>query len=277
MMKKTAYLMDNPEEAIRLDMKTDPEAVRRQAQICGIAAGARVMDAGCGSGKTTAVLFDMIQPGGSIVGVDFAEDRLHFAQNNYGGKPGIEFRLMDLRAPLDGLGQFDFIWVRFVLEHYREGAQDIITAVSGSLAPEGTLCLLDLDYNCLSHYPIKPEMEVALQAIMHKMMHAYNFDPYIGRKLYTYLYDQAFRDIKVNMTPHHLIYGHLRDSDDFNWIKKIEMASAKAPENFEAYPGGCEGFLEDFTAFFHDPRRFTYTPLMICTGKKPRAEKAIKE
>jgi SAM-dependent methyltransferase len=270
MRKEAAYLMENPDEAIRLDIKTDPDAVRKQAQLCGIGAGARVLDAGCGSGKTTAVLHDMIQPGGTIVGVDFAQDRIGFAQKNYGGRLGIAFRLMDLREPLDELGQFDFIWMRFVLEHYREGAQDIITTVTGSLATEGTLCLLDLDYNCLSHYPIKPEMERVLQMLMNKMMHAYNFDPYVGRKLYAYLYDQAFGDIKVNMIPHHLIYGDLRDRDDFNWVKKIEMASVKAREDFEAYPGGYEGFLEDFTAFFHDPRRFTYTPLMICTGKKPR-------
>ncbi len=269
MEKEAIYLMENPEETIRLDMKTDPDAVRKQAQICGIRPGIRVLDAGCGSGKTTAVLHDMIQPGGTIVGVDFAQDRITFAQNNYGGKPGIEFRLMDLREPLDELGQFDFVWMRFVLEHYREGAQDIITVVEGSLALEGTLCLLDLDYNCLSHYPIRQEMERVLQMLMHKMMHSYNFDPYVGRKLYTYLYDQAFRNIEVNIIPHHLIYGNLGDTDEFNWVKKIEMVSVKAKESLKTYPGGYEGFLDDFTAFFHDPRRFTYTPLMICTGKKP--------
>ncbi|MDT8274170.1 MAG: methyltransferase type 11, partial [Desulfomonilia bacterium] len=150
-----------------------------------------------------------------------------------------------------------------------EGAREIIAMLTNSLAPEGTLCLLDLDYNCLSHYPIKPEMEMVLQMLVHKMMHKYNFDPYVGRKLYSYLYDNAFRNIEVNMIPHHLIYGNLKDSDDFNWLKKIEMASHKARDKFEAYPGGYDGFLNDFTTFFHDPRRFTYTPLMICSGRKP--------
>jgi len=273
MKKASAYLMENPEETARLDRKTDPDAVRKQARICGIRAGARVLDAGCGSGKTTSVLHDMVQPGGSIVGVDFSQERIRFAKKNYGGQPRIEFHLMDLREPLNGLGPFDFIWMRFVLEHYREGAQDMIARVAGSLDTEGTLCLLDLDYNCLNHYPITHEMERVLQTLMRKMMETYNFDPYVGRKLYTYLYDQAFRDIRVNLIPHHLIYGNLTDNDDFNWAKKIEMASLKAPEKFEPYPGGCEGFLQDFNAFFHDPRRFTYSPLMICTGRKPELRK----
>jgi hypothetical protein len=42
----------------------------------------------------------------------------------------------------------------------------------------------------------------------------------VGRKLYTYLYDMGFKDIQAHMMPHHLIYGELISSDDFNWIKK---------------------------------------------------------
>ena len=40
------YLMENPEEAVRLDVKTDLEEVRKQAMLCGIRRGARVLDAG---------------------------------------------------------------------------------------------------------------------------------------------------------------------------------------------------------------------------------------
>ncbi len=263
------YLMENPEEALRLDVKTDPDAVRNQANLCGIGPGARVLDVGCGSGKATSILHEMVQPGGSVIGVDFAEDRLSFAQQYYGNKEGIEFRRMDFMGLLADLGQFDFIWVRFVLEYFLEGATDIIRNLAKSLKPDGYLCLLDLDYNCLTHYPLKPEIESILQKLIQKMIQKYNFDPFVGRKLYTYLYDLGFRDIEVHIIPHHLIYGDLKSADDFNWIKKVEMASVKAKDLFETYPGGYEGFFSDFTTFFHDPRRFTYTPLVICKGKKP--------
>ena len=46
-----AYLMEDSEEALRLDVKTDPDAVRKQVQICGIGPGCRVLDGGCGSGR----------------------------------------------------------------------------------------------------------------------------------------------------------------------------------------------------------------------------------
>ena len=44
------YLMEHSEEAVRLDVKTNPEAVRDQAGLCGIGPGAHVLDVGCGSG-----------------------------------------------------------------------------------------------------------------------------------------------------------------------------------------------------------------------------------
>ena len=60
------------------------------------------------------------------------------------------------------------------------------------------------------------------------MMREYNFDPFAGRKLYTHMYDLGFEDIQVHMMPHHLMYGELKSSDDFNWLKKVQMASVKA-------------------------------------------------
>ncbi|MCE5262965.1 MAG: methyltransferase type 11, partial [Deltaproteobacteria bacterium] len=64
------YLMENEEEKDRLEMKTDPLVLRKQAEWCGIKPGQRLLDLGCGPGKTTAILYDLIQPGGSIVGLD---------------------------------------------------------------------------------------------------------------------------------------------------------------------------------------------------------------
>lgn len=268
-MSDHEYLMENPQEAHRLDIKTDIDAVRQQALLCGIKPGVRVLDGGCGSGKTTTVLCSLVQPGGQAVGVDFAPDRIEFARGSYEKQEGIEFHLMDLRGDLGSLGAFDFIWIRFVLEYYLQGAVDIIENATRSLKPGGTLCLLDLDYNCLSHYPLPDQMERILKKIVARMAGKYNFDAFVGRKLYTYLYDLGFKDINVHMIPHHLIFDELKSSDDFNWIKKVEMASRKAGDLFDGYPGGYQGFFTDFNAFFHDPRRFTYTPLIVCTGKKP--------
>jgi SAM-dependent methyltransferase len=227
------------------------------------------LDVGCGPGKTTALLHDLAQPRGRAVGVDIAESRINYARAFYGNENGIDFHVRDVRLPMKDLGQFDFIWVRFLLEYYLDDALEIIKNVSANLKPGGCICLLDLDHNCLSHWEMSPAMEtVVIKAMMHAQEN-FNFDLYAGRKLYAHLYDMEFEDIKLNIVPHHLIYGDLQPSDEFNWMKKLEIGVMKAPEIFIGYPGGSRQFLEDFKVFFNDPRRFTYSPLILCRGRKP--------
>lgn len=269
-MKQTqAYLMENDEEGKRLDLKTDPEAVKEQALWFGIGPGARVLDVGCGPGKTTALLDDLIRPDGEAVGVDISETRIQHARSFYGGKKGIDFQVRDIRLPMKDLGQFDFVWVRFVLEYYREGAFEIIKNISKNLKPGGYMCLIDLDHNCLSHWEMPSQMEDVIIKFMFYAQDNYNFDLYAGRKFYAHLYDLNFEEIGINIMPHHLIYGELQAADEFNWMKKVEVGIKKAPDVLKTYPGGSEQFVIDFKKFFRDPRRFTYSPLILCRGRKP--------
>ncbi len=151
-MHHSSYLMENEEEILRQELKTDCDSVTRQALWAGLEPGMRVADLGCGTGKTTFCLHKLIQPGGTVVGVDLSGERIGFAEKQY-GREGIEFCRRDIREPLDDLGQFDFVWLRFVLEYHRERSLDIVRNVSAMLRPGGILCLIDLDYNCLNHWP----------------------------------------------------------------------------------------------------------------------------
>ncbi|MDO9515755.1 MAG: class I SAM-dependent methyltransferase [Syntrophales bacterium] len=263
------YLMDSEDENIRLDIKTDPDAVRRQAGWCGVRPGARVLDAGCGSGITTFILSDMVQPGGTAVGVDYSKARIRYAREHYGRNGGIEFHIRDLTKTFDGIGKFDIIWVRFVLEYFRVESRDIVNNLAELLNPGGYLCLLDLDHNCLNHYGLSPQMTELLHRLMARLDDEHNFDTYAGRKLYSYLYDLGLEDIRMDLVPHHLFYGETNDKDIFNWTKKIEMAATKLGDLFDDYAGGRNAFLGECERFLHDPRRFTYTSLILCKGRKP--------
>ena len=103
-----------------MDQKTDPQVVERQALWAGIRPGMRLADLGCGSGITTSVLHKLVLPEGEAVGLDFAPSRYEFAQDHYASS-GIRFLCRDVREPLDDLGSFDFVWVRFLLEYYLVG------------------------------------------------------------------------------------------------------------------------------------------------------------
>jgi SAM-dependent methyltransferase len=282
-MGKLDYLMEDEEEAIRLDMKTDVDRVKKQALWAGIKAGMTVADIGCGAGKTTYILRELVEPGGYVVGVDGSEKRIEYAKNKY-LVDGVEFYCRDILKPLDDLGMFDFVWIRFLLEYYKKESFDIIKNISNIIKPGGILCLIDLDYNCLSHYGIPERLEKVINLAMNSLMENANFDPFMGRRLYSFIYDLGFYDIRVDVTAHHLIYGELSEVDEFNWMKKIEVISRKI--NYESIEGaggferflmefnslykeGYEEFLEEFNTFFKDPRRFTYTPVILCCGRKP--------
>lgn len=259
--------MEGDEEAIRLDVKTDPRLVEEQARWAGITPGMRVADLGCGSGKTSFILHEMAQPKGETIGVDIAEQRIRFAASKYRAA-GLSFRRGDIRQPLEDLGAFDLVWVRFVLEYYRGGGFEIVKNISNIVKPGGIICLIDLDHNCLSHYGLAPRLENAMWGIMKALESRADFDPYAGRKLYAHLFDLGFTQIEVKLTPHHLIYGNLKEADAFNWTKKVEIAARNSGYPFDEYEDGFEGFLAEFKKAFADPRRFTYTPAIACRARK---------
>ena len=263
------YIMENLEESIRLEVKTDPDAFRKQARWCGVGSGLRVLDAGCGPGITTSLLHEMVQPGGEVIGLDYSDKRIGYAREHYGHLPGINFQIHDLRDPLEDSDQFDIICVRFVLEYDLRESSEIVKNLTACLKPDGYMCLIDLDYNCLSHWELPPGIEEVLLKMTMELEKHFNFDVYSGRKLYSYLYDLGYRNIEMDMIPHHLIYGQVRETDVFNWTKKVEVASVVMKHIFEKYPGGFSVFFQDFRRFFHDPRRFTYTPMILCKGMKP--------
>lgn len=260
--------MENDEESLRLEFKTNDQAIIEQATWAGIKPGMRVADLGCGPGRTSSVLHKLVGSDGEVLGLDFSESRIWYANEHY-RQNGVHFVCRDIREQLDDLGSFDFVWLRFVLEYNLAESFDIVKNITRLLKPDGIICLIDLDNNCLNHYGIPERLEKTVLEIMELLQARANFDPYAGRKLYSFLYDLQYRDIQAAVSGHHVIYGELQESDAFNWLKKVEVAPQKVGYTFDRYPGGNEEFLAEFKKFFSDPRRFTYSPIVLCAGKKP--------
>jgi len=263
----TPYFMENEDESLRLDLKTDIRAVKEQAGWAGIEPGMKVLDVGCGTGKTTIALHDLVQPGGTVTGIDFSNKRIEHAKRARGSRT-IEFLCRDFTRPIDDIGRFDFAWVRFILEYFRSGATDILRNIATLLKSGGILCLIDLDYNCMTHYELPARLQKTMLELIAALEEKANFDPYMGRRLYSFLYWMKFVDLRVTVASHHLIYGHLGEVDAYNWVQKIEVASRRIGFDFSDYPEGHHGFMEDFLTFFKDPGRFSYTPLICVRGRK---------
>ena len=259
--------MEHEDECIRMDIKTDFARLEYQAKWAGLKRGMSVADIGCGSGITSSFLKQIVGNTGHVTGYDGSVDRINYARETY-SQTGLEFIHLDINDSLEQLQEFDFIWVRFFLEYHKHNSYDITKKLTKLLKPGGIICLIDLDHNCLNHYGLSSRLENAMINISNIIETEGNFDPYVGRKLYSYLYDLGLKNINVDMKAHHLIYGELSKVDEYNWIKKIEVAAKNSGYSFKEYSDGYNGFLAEFKAFFSNPRRFTYTPIISCRGIK---------
>ena len=261
------YLMEDSQEIERLERKTDPDTVLEHARWAGLASGMRVADVGCGPGLTSNILLDAVQPGGEVVGIDFSAERIQHARNRY-QKKGLLFQQQDFLGDLSSLGTFDFVWARFVLEFHRSRATQLVANLNRMVSSGGILCLIDLDYNCLTHAGLPERVNETIQDVVKALEVNTDFDPYAGRRLYSHLFDLGYQDIRVEMSSHHMIYGELDEVERYNWERKLLVAARRSGCDFSRYAGGFDEFAREFSTSFQDPRRFTYTPLLICCGKR---------
>jgi SAM-dependent methyltransferase len=76
----------------------------------------RVLDAGCGNGRVTAILRKYSEPAHcQIIGIDLVAATV--AAKNLIDQPNMEFKTKDLLDDLSDLGKFDFIYCQEVLHH----------------------------------------------------------------------------------------------------------------------------------------------------------------
>lgn len=80
-----------------------------------LASKARVLDAGCGNGRVTALLHALSTPPTRIVGVDLTA--AHVAAENLKHLDRVNVQQADLLGDLNLLGKFDFIYCQEVLHH----------------------------------------------------------------------------------------------------------------------------------------------------------------
>lgn len=75
----------------------------------------RILDAGCGNGRVTALLKKYAPPSADIIGIDLAAADV--ARENLAGLDHVTVLQKDLMADLSDLGSFDLIYCQEVLHH----------------------------------------------------------------------------------------------------------------------------------------------------------------
>jgi ubiquinone/menaquinone biosynthesis C-methylase UbiE len=268
MAGEVKYLMEHAGECSRLEMKTRAEQVLRQASWAGISEGMHVLDAGCGIGKTSSILKELVGDAGSVTGVDLSLGRLQEADQRY-GREGVRFVQHDLTQPFQSHHRYDAVWMRFLLEYFADDPLNIVRNAAATLKPGGIMVLADLASNSLNHHGLSDRLSRTIEDVIGCLGRFANFDPFAGGKLYAHLYDLGFRDIEITTEAHHLIYGQISKEDRSNWLSKLEVAVKSSGSTFTEYDGDFNELRKEFLEFLDNPRRFIFTPIIICRGIKP--------
>ena len=98
----------------------------------------RILDAGCGNGRVTALLHQYAPADADIVGIDLTAADV--ARANLEGRPRVSVFTKDLLGDLTDLGQFDLIYCQEVLHHTADPRQAFLN-LTGRLSPRGEIAI----------------------------------------------------------------------------------------------------------------------------------------
>jgi ubiquinone/menaquinone biosynthesis C-methylase UbiE len=267
----TGYIMEGPAEARRIRDKTSPLLARHHLSWAGLRPGESFVDFGCATGEVMQLAARITAPN-LVAGIDASQERLTAAQlaAEEEGLTGISYVRATVGAPgstpLPG-GHFDHAWSRFLLE-YLPDPLGCVEEMSRVVRPGGKVTIIDIDGNCIWHYPTTQQFETDLAEIMTDLEQT-GFDPRIGSKLADLAKNAGLTDIRVAIEPYHRIVGRPDDETWEPWKAKINGIKTNYVNQLfphKAVRGAA--FFDVFLDFLAREDTMTWSNLYLVQGRK---------
>jgi ubiquinone/menaquinone biosynthesis C-methylase UbiE len=258
------YIMEDPREAMRLELKVDPHAWVQKYLARRISKGARVLSIGCGPG---VILREVCALDASIqaTGLDISEERVREAKQRNRENPQADFVRGDAQAMDFASNSFDVVYSRMLFEYLKdkEGAvREMVRVCKGG----GAVLLQDLDGQLLWHYPEDPVVQGTVEKVV-RALAATGFDPFVGRKLFSLAHRAGLKNIDVQVECYHLIAGEIEPAILEQWELKLEIAGPQLARLL-----GSESEAREQSRRFLDhlcrPDTLTYSTVFTVTGQK---------
>lgn len=160
-------------------------------------AGSRVLEVGCGVGAQTVHLVTA-GPQAYISAVDVSEDSLDQARARVAGHAPwatVEWRRADLFDLPYADGEFDHLFVCFVLEHLTDPRQ-ALTGLRRVLRPGGSITVIEGDHGSAFFHPDSAYAHAAIDQQI-QLQAAAGGNALIGRQLQPLLADAGYADVVV--------------------------------------------------------------------------------
>lgn len=262
------YIMDDPREAMRLEMKVDPVAWVHKYVANRMAPGFEVLSVGCGPGLMLREI-STLDPSIRGTGLDISPSRVQTAREKNAGNRQLKFVCGDAQEMQFARNSFDFVYSRMLFQYLpkKEQAMDEIVRVC---RPGGTVLLQDLDGQLLWNYPEEP----ALQNALHQVLGALGktgFDPFVGRKLFRLAQRAGLENLKVQVECYHLIAGEPSRHILEQWKLKLDIALPQIAHVLGSERKAQEQ-IDRFIEYLSRPDTLTYSNVFTVTGEKPVLE-----
>jgi ubiquinone/menaquinone biosynthesis C-methylase UbiE len=155
----------------RTDALIDPLG-RVAIDRLGIAAGARVLDVGCGCGQTLLQLAELAGPTGHVFGVDISPPMLARARERVAGRPTIALALGDAQTYAFDPGAFDAVYSRFGVMFFDDprAAFRNLRAAARSGGGLSFVCWQDMAKNPWAARPLEAVMRLLPESAMPDML-----------------------------------------------------------------------------------------------------------
>jgi ubiquinone/menaquinone biosynthesis C-methylase UbiE len=258
------YIMEDPREAMRLELKVDPRAWVQKYLASRIRAGADVLSVGCGPG---VILRELCALDASIraTGLDISDERVKEAKQRNRENGQANFVRGDAQAMDFASNSFDLVYSRMLLEYLKE-KERAVREMTRVCKRGGTVLLQDLDGQLLWHYPEDPAVQSTVEKVV-RALGVTGFDPFVGRKLFSLAHRAGLKNIDVQVECYHLIAGEIEPAILRQWELKLEIA---APQ-LALLLGSEREAREQSRRFLEYLRRsdtLTYSTVFTVTGKK---------
>jgi SAM-dependent methyltransferase len=161
------------------------------------AAGARVLEAGCGVGAQTITLA-RASPGAQFTSIDIAPDSLEAARRRLDavGIRNVTFQQADLYDLPFAEASFDHIFVCFVLEHVSRPLE-ALQSLRSRLKSGGSMTVIEGDHGSTFFHPDNADAHRAIECLIELQARA-GGNALIGRQLFPLLSEADLRDVKAS-------------------------------------------------------------------------------
>ena len=217
-------------------------------RLAGVRPGMRCLDLGCGGGEVTFDLARLVEPDGSVIGIDMDETKLALARQAIVGQgvTNVEFRAGNV-AGWNEPGSYDLVYCRFLLQHLADPV-DLLRRMWAAVRPGGAIAVEDADFDGLFCDPENSGFE--FWRSMYPRVCALNGgDPAIGRKLYRFFAEAGIGEPELRLRQE---AGTQQDLKDLA-ISTVEASADAITSAGLATAEQVAAALADLTAFAARP------------------------